>query len=275
MENSTEVIDALIIKLIELSATYGPKLLLAIITLFAGLWILKRVNKLISKSFEKANMEPSLSTFLRNLLISLLKAMLGLTVLSMLGLEMTSFVAILGAAGLAVGLALSGTLQNFAGGVIILLLKPFKVGDFVEASGYTGTVKEIQIFVTILNTTDNKRIILANGALASSNLTNFSAEPLRRVDFSIGIAYGDSYDGAKALIERFIAEDDKILKDPAPFIGLGELADSSVNITVRTWVEAPNYWDVFFRMNERVYKEFGENNLNIPFPQMDVHVHKS
>lgn len=275
MENSTELIHTLTTRLVELAALYGPKLLLAIVTFIVGLWVLKRVNKLIRKSFDKANMEPSLSTFLRNLLLTLLKAMLGLTVLSMLGIEMTSFIAILGAAGLAIGLALSGTLQNFAGGVIILLLKPFKVGDFVEASGYTGTVKEIQIFVTILNTTDNKRIILANGALASSNLTNYSAEPLRRVDFSIGIAYGDSYDEAKALIERFIAEDDKILKDPAPFIGLGELADSSVNITVRTWVEAANYWEVFFRMNERVYKEFGENNLNIPFPQMDLHVHNS
>jgi len=275
MENSAEIIATLTTRLVEMAATYGPKLLLAIITLIVGLWILKRVNKLIRKSFDKANMEPSLSTFLRNLLMTLMKALLGLTVLSMIGLQMTSFVAILGAAGLAVGLALSGTLQNFAGGVIILLLKPFKVGDFIEAAGYTGTVKEIQIFVTILNTTDNKRIILANGALASSNLTNFSAEPLRRVDWTIGIGYGDDYDAAKALIERFIAEDEKILKDPAPFIGLGALADSSVNITVRGWVEAANYWDVFFRMNERVYKEFGENNLNIPFPQMDVHVHKS
>jgi len=275
MENSTELIHALSIRLAELTARYGPKLLLAVLTLFIGLWLLKRVNKLILKSFERANMAPSLSSFLRNLLVNLLKVLLGLTVLSMFGIEMTSFIALLGAAGLAVGLALSGTLQNFAGGVIILLLKPFKVGDFIEASDYTGTVKEIQIFVTILNTTDNKRIILANGALANSNLTNFSAEPLRRVDWSIGIAYGDNYDAAKALIQRFIDEDDKILKDPAPFIALGALADSSVNITVRAWVDAPNYWDVFFKMNERVYKEFGENNLNIPFPQMDVHLHNS
>jgi small conductance mechanosensitive channel len=192
----------------------------------------------------------------------------------MLGVEMTSFIAILGAAGLAVGLALSGTLQNFAGGVMILLFRPFKVGDFIDAQGFMGSVKEIQIFNTILKTPDNKTIIIPNGGLSTSSMTNFSTEPQRRVDWTFGIGYGDDAEKAKAVLKRLCDEDERILKDPEVFIALSALADSSVNFVVRAWVNAPDYWNVFFDMNEKVYKTFAEEGLNIPFPQMDVHVHK-
>jgi small conductance mechanosensitive channel len=188
---------------------------------------------------------------------------------------MTSFVAILGAASLAVGMALSGTLQNFAGGVMILIFKPFKVGDVIEAQGYTGGVADIQIFNTILKTPDNKTIIIPNGGLSTGSMVNYSTEARRRVDWTVGIGYGDDADKAKEVLLGMLNDDSRILKDPAPFIAISALADSSVNFTVRAWVEAPNYWGVFFDLNKRVYKEFGKHGLNIPFPQMDIHVHNN
>lgn len=189
-----------------------------------------------------------------------------------MGIEMTSFIAILGAAGLAIGMALSGTLQNFAGGVMILIFKPFKVGDVIDAAGYIGSVNQIQIFNTILKTPDNKTIIIPNGGLSNSSLTNFSTESRRRVDWTIGIGYGDDVDKAKSVIQDLCDKDQRILKDPAVFIAVSELGDSSVNFAVRAWVESADYWAVFFAMNENVVKTFGEHNLNIPYPQMDVHV---
>ena len=196
----------------------------------------------------------------------------GISVLGMLGIEMTSFIALLGAAGLAVGMALSGTFQNFAGGVMILIFKPFKVGDFIDAQGYMGVVKEIQIFVTILTTGDNKTIIIPNGGLSNSSMVNFSTQENRRVDWSFGIGYGDDLDKAKGIIQKLIDADERILKEPASLIVLGELADSSVNITVRAWANASDYWGIFFDMNEKVYHAFNNGGINIPFPQMDVHV---
>ena len=223
---------------------------------------------------EKRNTDESLKPFLKSLAAALLKTLLIISVLGMLGVQMTSFIAILGAAGLAVGMALSGTLQNFAGGVIILLFKPFKVGDFIEAQGYTGVVKEIQIFTTILLTTDNKTVFIPNGPLATGSLINYSAQPIRRVDLSYGIAYGDSVQKAREIIMEVIASDKRILKDPESFIGLGELADSSVNLTTRVWVKTEDYWNVFFSMNERVYEALSKGGINIPFPQLDVHMQK-
>ena len=199
--------------------------------------------------------------------------MVVLTALTQLGVEMTSFVALLGAAGLAIGMAFSGTLGNFAGGVMILIFRPYKVGDLILAQGEQGIVQQIQIFNTILLTLDNKTVIIPNGALANGNITNFTHQEIRRVDFTVGIAYGDDYDTAKATLKRFIDEDERILGDQNNFIGLGNLGDSSVNITLRAWCKTEDYWDVFFLMNERIYKEFGQNGLNIPFPQMDVHLH--
>jgi small conductance mechanosensitive channel len=188
---------------------------------------------------------------------------------------MTSFIAILAAAGLAVGMALSGTLQNFAGGVMILLFRPFKVGDYINALGYSGTVKEIQIFNTILTTPDNVTIILPNGGLSGSAMTNYSTQATRRVDLTYGIGYDDDIDKAREILKNLIAGDKRILKDPEPFVAVSELADSSVNFVVRVWVNSSDYWGVFFDMQETVKKRFDDNGVSIPFPQTDVHVHQT
>ena len=257
----------------DLVIIYGTKILLALITLVIGLWVIKIIMKMIVKGMEKRDVDASIRQFLKSLLGILLKIMLVISVISMLGVEMTSFVAILAAAGLAVGMALSGTLQNFAGGVMIILFKPFKVGDWIDAQGHMGSVSEIQIFNTILKTPDNKTIIIPNGGLSTSSMTNYSTEPRRRVDFTFGIGYGDDIDKAKKVIESLIAVDSRILKDPAPFIAVSALADSSVNFVVRVWAESGDYWGIFFDMNENVKKTFDKEGISIPFPQTDVHVH--
>ncbi|HKL30935.1 MAG TPA: mechanosensitive ion channel domain-containing protein [Tangfeifania sp.] len=254
--------------------TFGPRLIGALIVLAIGWWIIKVIQKSIRKNFEKREVDPSLRGFLNSIIGILLKIMLLISVVAMLGVQMTSFIAILAAAGLAVGMALSGTLQNFAGGVIILLLKPFKVGHYISAQGHSGTVNEIQIFNTILKTPDNVTIIIPNGGLSTSSMTNYSVEERRRVDFLFGIGYGDDVDKAKAVLKKLIDEDERILQDPAPFIAVKELGDSSVNLVVRVWAEASNYWGIFFDMHEKVYKTFDKEGINIPFPQMDVHVQK-
>ncbi|NOZ53598.1 MAG: mechanosensitive ion channel [Gammaproteobacteria bacterium] len=258
----------------EIALTYGPKLIAAIAVWVIGGWIVKAVVNGFGKVMDKSGTDPSLKPFLKGIVGALLKVMLVITVLSMLGIQMTSFIAILGAAGLAVGMALSGTLQNFAGGVMILIFKPFRAGDIIDAQGYVGTVSEIQIFNTILKTPDNKTIIIPNGGLSTSSMTNLSTEDRRRVDWTIGIGYGDDLDKAKQVIKKLCDDDSRILKDPEVFIAVSELADSSVNFTVRAWVNSADYWGVFFEMNENVYKTFDSEGLNIPFPQMDVHVHK-
>lgn len=251
---------------------YGPNLLFAILTLVVGLWIVKFIVEGVRRGLDKSETDKTLRGFTISLVSVLLKIMVYITALGMLGVEMTSFIAILGAAGLAVGLALSGTLQNFAGGVMILFFKPFKAGHFIDAQGHMGTVKEIQIFVTILTTPDNKTVIIPNGPLATGSMTNFSREPRRRVDWTFGIGYGDDLDKAYEVLKRLMSQDDRILSDPEPFVALNELGDSSVDITVRAWVEAADYWEVFFRMNEEVYKTFEKEGLSIPFPQHDVHL---
>lgn len=258
---------------VDMIIKWGTKILIAVAILVIGLAITKRISKLFTKLLKKRDFDESLRTFLVSTVSISLKIMVVITALGQLGLEMTSFIALLGAAGLAIGMAFSGTLSNFAGGVMILIFRPYKVGDYISAQGEQGVVKEIQIFNTILLSLDNKTIIIPNGALANGNLTNFTFQERRRVDFTVGIGYGDDYDKAKEVLTRFVNEDDKILKDPAPFIGLGALADSSVNITLRVWAKTEDYWDVYFKMNERIYKEFDGEGLNIPFPQMDVHIH--
>ena len=254
---------------------YGQKLAVGLLILVIGLWIAGAVSKAAQKLMAARKFDAALQSFLGSMISIVLKILVVITALGTLGIEMTSFVAILGAASLAVGMALSGTLQNFAGGVMILIFKPFKVGDVLQAQGYTGSVAEIQIFNTILKTPDNKTIIIPNGGLSTSSMVNFSTEPRRRVDWTIGIGYGDDVDKARAVIKGMIDADKRILQDPAPAIVVSELADSSVNFAVRAWVEAGDYWGVFFDMNENVYKTFGKEGLNIPFPQMDVHVHKA
>lgn len=257
------------------SIEYGTNLVIAVAVLVIGMMITKRITKVVSKILKKKDFDEALQGFLISLVSISLRILVVLTALSQLGLEMTSFIALIGAAGLAIGMAFSGTLGNFAGGIMLLIFRPYKIGDFIQAQGETGIVQQIQIFNTIILTTDNKTIIVPNGAMANGNITNFTMQDKRRVDFTVGIAYGDDYEKAKEVLSRFIKEDEKIIQDEANYIGLGALADSSVNITLRVWCKTEDYWDVFFKMNEKIYKEFGKEGLNIPFPQMDVHVHNT
>lgn len=270
-----ENVDKYLLLAKEMIVEYGMTLVGAIVTLFLGLWILKGINKTFGRMLEKRNVDPSLTPFLKSLVATTLRLVLIIVVLGMVGIEMTSFIAIMGAAGLAIGMALSGTLSNFAGGVILLILKPFKVGDFIEAQGYSGTVNAIQIFYTILKTPDNKTIIIPNGDLSTGSLTNYSTESKRRCDWSIGIAYGDDVAAARAILLDILEKDERIHKDPAPFIKISELADSSVNLATRVWVNSEHYWDVKMDTLEKVYNDFNAKGINIPFPQMDVHVHNS
>lgn len=275
MENLSSLsLDTAISKLIDLSISLGSKLLIAIIVFFIGRWLVRRCCRLVVRIMEKKQVEASLFSFIRSLVNITLNFLFVIILISILGIETSSFIALFASAGVAVGMALSGTLQNFAGGVMILLFKPFKVGDFIEAQGQSGTVKEIQIFNTIMATADNKIIIIPNGGLSTGIMKNYSKEENRRVDWEFGIGYGDSYDKAKMVITKLIESDSRILKDPAYFIALTSLGESSVNIVVRAWVKAPDYWGVFFDMNEKVYKTFAEENLSIPFPQMDVHLYQ-
>jgi len=268
--NTEEIIN----QITQMALLYGPKLIGAIAVLIIGGWVIKAIGRGVENSLKKGKTDPSLIPFLTGIVNGLLKVLLIITVLGMLGIEMTSFIAIMGAAGLAVGMALSGTLQNFAGGVMILIFKPFKVGDVIEAQGYIGSVSQIQIFNTIMKTPDNKTIIIPNGGLSTSSMINYSTEATRRVDWTIGVGYGDDVDKVRAVIKRLCDEDSRIFKDPEVFIAVSALADSSVNFAVRAWVNAADYWGVYFELNEKIYKTFASEGLNIPYPQMDVHIHK-
>lgn len=224
---------------------------------------------------EKSNVDAALQSFIKSILTVTLKIVLIISVLGMIGIQMTTFIAMLTAASLAVALAFRSSLSNLAGGVMILFFKPFKVGNYITAQGHSGTVKEIQIFDTYLTTTDNKTVIIPNGKLSDGVLVNNSTQTTRRVDWVFGIAYGDNYDTAKEMILGFLKADTRVLSEPAePFIALQELADSSVNIVVRAWVKSSDYSGVSFGLNENYYKNAGKNNINMPFPQMDVHLDK-
>ncbi len=258
----------------DLIIAYGGQLVLAILTLIIGFWVIGKITKSMKRIFIARGIDETLQPFLIGMIGYLLKILLVISVMGMVGIEMTSFIAIMGAAGLAIGLALSGTLQNFAGGVMILILKPFKKGDYITAQGHSGTVDEVQIFSTILRTPDNKIIYIPNGGLSTNSVINYSRETTRRVDFSFGIGCGDDIDKAKAIIRQVADSHGKVLNDPEPFIVVGELADSSVNLTTRLWANAADYWSIHFYMNENVKKEFDKHGISIPFPQTDVHLIK-
>lgn len=263
-----QFLDAFMKGFLEISL----RVIIAGVVFYIGRWLIKRVRHLAVTILTRRNIDLSLRTFLMSLMNITLTIFLLVIVINIMGIGTTSFVALFASAGVAIGMALSGTLQNFAGGVMILLFKPYQVGDFIEAQGQTGTVKEIQIFSTLLTTPDNKVIIVPNGGLATGIINNYSKENQRRVDWKFGIAYGDSYDSAKKIIIRLLEQDNRIHKDPVPFIALNNLGDSSVTLVVRAWVNSDDYWNVFFDMNEMVYKTFGEEGINFPFPQMDVHL---
>ena len=250
----------------------GLKLLAAVVVLILGRWVVKLIKKWMANGLMSRHGDATLHSFLSNLVSVVLYFFLIMAIVGILGINTSSLVALLASAGLAVGMSLGGTLQNFAGGVLIIMFRPFKVGDFIAAQGMEGVVSEIQIFNTHLLTTDNKEVILPNGALATGVMTNYSKQGTRRVDWLFSIAYGDDYDKAKTVLRGLCDEDSRILKSPEPFIQLSKLNDSSVDITVRAWVNSSDYWAVFFSMNEKVYKTFAAEGLNIPFPQMDVHM---
>lgn len=257
---------------ISLAVEYSPKLIMAIVTLLIGFWVIKKLVNFVAASFKVQKIDVSLATFLTHLIEIVLKVLLVVSVASMIGIETTSFVAIFGAAGLAVGLALQGSLGNFAGGVLVLIFKPYKVGDLIEAEGHLGVVKEIQIFTTVLVNPNNKRIIIPNGPLSNNSIVNYSAEGTLRVDLTVGIAYDADIKLAKDSLLAMLKSDSRVLTEPAPSVGVSELADSSVNLAVRPWCKVEDYWDVFFDINEAIKITLDESKVTIPFPQRDVHV---
>lgn len=274
METQLSNMDKYLDKGIELIMEYGPKVLLAIVVLFIGLKIIGSLSKLLHRGFEMRNVDPTLRPFLSSMLNWVLKVMLFISVASMVGIETTSFVAIIGAAGLAVGLALQGTLANFAGGVLILLFKPYKVGDLIDTQGHFGSVEEIQIFVTKIQTPEGKIAIVPNGAISNGSLTNFSIKNQLRVDLVIGISYDSDIKQAREVLMNVMTGDDKVLKDPAPSVSVLELADSSINLAVRPWATPADYWDVYFGTLEKGKEALDAANISIPFPQRDVHMIK-
>ena len=257
--------------MIEPATTYGTKLLLALAVLIVGWWLIGRLIKLVDESVKRANVEVTLRRFMRSLVGIGLKVVLLVIFASMIGVETASLIALLGAAGLAVGLALQGSLSNFAGGVLILFFRPFKADDVIEAQGYVGVVQEIQIFNTILKTLDNQRVIIPNGLLSNGCVKNLFIEPTRRVDLTFGISYGDDIAKTRSVIQQVIDANDLILKDPTPDIFVSQHADSSINFLVRPWVNSADYWPVYFSMMEEVKLAFDREGITIPFPQRDVH----
>ena len=259
-------------------ADWGVKILLAIITLSVGWKVAGWIAVLVGKQLDKKGVDPTIKPFVCSLISTLVKVGVAISAIETVGIQATSFAAIFAAMGLAIGMALSGTLQNFAGGVMLLIFRPFKIGDVIETQGFTGCVKEIQIFQTIMLTPDNKMIHLPNGKVSNDSMVNYSTMPERRVDFSFGIGYGDDIDQAREVLKSVIAETTEIITDQdgrEPFVVIGELADSSVNFTVRVWVKAADYWTVHFSMIENVKKSFDKSGISIPFPQQDVHMHQA
>ena len=268
----TRQIEAWMDTAVTLGMQYAPKLLLALIVLFGGMWIVNRVVRGVSYGLEKRAVEPTLARFLTSLGNVVLKALLLISVASMIGIETTSFVAMLGAGGLAIGLALQGSLANFAGGVLVLMFRPYKVGDYIEAQGVAGTVKQIEIFNTIINTPDNKTIIVPNGSISNGIITNYSRENTRRIDFVFGVSYNAAIAATREALQGVIAAEPRVLQDPAPVIVVSALGDSAVNFTVRVWVNSADYWGVYFEVMERAKLALDAAGIGIPFPQRDVHV---
>ena len=246
----------------------------AILVFYVGRWVAHMLTNVLAKLMESRNIDPSLVSFTRSLSNAALITFVAIAALGQLGVQTTSFIAIIGAAGLAVGLALQGSLSNFAAGVLMIIFRPIKVGDFVEVAGTAGTVEDIQIFSTTLNTPDNKTIIIPNSSVTGGNITNYSSKPTRRVDFEFGVAYDADLKQSREIFKRILNEDARILKDPEYVIAVKELADSAVIFVVRPWVKASDYWDVYFDITEKAKIELDAANIGIPFPQMDVHLHK-
>jgi small conductance mechanosensitive channel len=272
-----DAMEGLIEKGRELIAAFGLNIVAALVIFIIGKWAAALLRNFSVKLMTKSKVDATLVTFLGHVIYIALLTFVILAALGQLGIQTTSFIAVIGAAGLAVGLALQGSLSNFAAGVLMIIFRPFKVGDVIEGAGVLGTVEEIQIFTTMLKTPDNKRVIVPNAKLTADNITNFTAKPVRRVDLVFGVSYADDIDKVKEVIADVLKQDGRILDDPPPTIGLLQMADSSVNFAVRPWTSTADYWNVYFNINELMKKRFDQEGISIPFPQRDVHIyeHKS
>jgi small conductance mechanosensitive channel len=259
---------------IDLAISWGINVGIALATFFIGRFVAQQIRKIITKILLKSKMDEMLINFITSIAYTLMLLVIIIAALDRLGVDTTSMVALVGAAGLAVGLALQGSLQNFASGVMLIVFRPFKAGDFIDAGGTAGIVEEITIFTTMMRTPDNKEVIVPNGSIFGGTITNFSARDTRRVDLVFGIGYDDDLLKAKQLLNEIVNADERILKDPAPTVAVSELADSSVNFVVRPWVNSADYWDVYFGITETVKLRFDQEGISIPYPQMDVHVSK-
>ena len=257
----------------SVALAYGPKVIGTIVILVVGLWLARLVRRIIGRVITRRELDPIIGAFITNLAHIALLVFVVIAALQTAGIPTTSFVAVIGAAGLAIGLALQSSLSNFAAGFLLIIFRPFKQGDYIEAGGSAGLVEEIQVFTTVLKTPDNKKVIVPNSGIMGGNIVNFSAHPTRRVDWVFGVSYSDDIDKVRATLQRLIEADSCILKDPAPEIVVSALADSSVNFTVRGWVAMAEYWNVLFAMNERVKKTFDAEGITIPFPQREMHVY--
>jgi len=274
-DQAVETVRVAIEEAINLLTAYGLDVIGAILILIIGFWAARRVHGGVSRSLEKTGkIDLTLNKFFASMARYLVLIVTIMAVLNQFGIETTSLVAVVGAAGLAIGLALQGTLSNVAAGVMLLIFRPFKVGDFVEAAGHAGSVKELNLFVTEMATGDNIRIIVPNGKIWGDSIRNFSSNPTRRVDLVMGIGYDDDIDKAMEVMHEVIAEDDRVLKDPEPFIAVSELADSSVNFVVRAWVNSGDYWPVKFGLTRAIKLRFDEKGINIPYPHRTVYLHK-
>lgn len=249
----------------------GKHLISALIIFVVGRFLISFLNRMVANIMVKRKVDPGIQSFVKNVVSILLTILLVVAIIGKLGIETTSFAALLASAGVAIGMALSGNLQNFAGGLIILILRPFKVGDWIETQGQSGTVREILIFHTLLTTADNKVIYIPNGALSSGTIVNYSREETRRVEWIVGVEYGEDYDKVESAVRTIIAADQRILTTPAPYIALHALDASSVNVVIRVWVKTSDYWNVYFDMNKKIYAEFNKAGIGFPFPQLTVH----
>lgn len=265
-------LNSILPKLQEIVTLYGLKIIAAILIFIIGRWVAKGLKKLVARAMERAKVDETLVSFVGNLTYVALLAFVVIAAINQLGVQTTSFIAILGAAGLAIGLALQGSLANFAAGVLMIIFRPFRVNDYIEGGGTAGIVEEIQIFTTKLRTPDNKSIIIPNAKITGDNIVNYSAKDTRRMDMIVGVSYDDDYDQVKQVLEDILAQDRRILEEPPPKIGILEFADNSVNFACRPWVKTAEYWDVYFDLTEAIKKRFDEENITIPYPQRDVHL---
>ena len=273
---ATTPTDELLGDLLNKAIDFGLKVMVAFLIYIAGAWIIRKIKGILKRIFERKGVDSAVSSFVQSITSIALTVMLLITMVGILGIDTTSLAALLAGGGMAIGLALNGTVQNFAGGIMLLIFKPFKAGDFIEAQGYSGTVSELSITSTKLVTTDNRVIIIPNGILSNNIINNFSDQKFRRVELTVDVEYGSSSDDVKQLLGSMIENDSRVLKTPAePFIALSALKESSVEFTMRLWVNTSDYWNVYYELTEKIYKELPKNGIQFPFPQLDINIKTS